>query len=68
VFVSVSWLDSTFPTFAIFVTSLVNYVWRTAETLVINDATKEANWPAEPYIIQHHPKSLLCLQIQHQGI
>ena len=48
--------------------SIVNYVWRTAETLVINDATKEANWAAEPYIIQRRPKSLLCLPIQHQGI
>jgi len=48
--------------------SIVNYVWRTAETLVINDATKEANWAGEPYIIQRHPKSLLCLPIQHQGI
>ena len=48
--------------------SIVNYVWRTAETLVISDATKEANWAAEPYIIQRRPKSLLCLPIQHQGI
>jgi len=48
--------------------SIVNYVWRTAETLVINDVTKEANWAGEPYIIQRHPKSLLCLPIQHQGI
>lgn len=48
--------------------SVVNYVWRTAETLVINDATQEVNWAAEPYIIQHRPKSLLCLPIQHQGI
>jgi GAF domain-containing protein len=51
-----------------FPVSIVNYVWRTAETLVINDATKEANWAAEPYIIERHPKSLLCLPIQHQGI
>ena len=51
-----------------FPVSIVNYVWRTAETLVINDATKEANWAADPYIIQRHPKSLLCLPIQHQGI
>jgi serine phosphatase RsbU (regulator of sigma subunit) len=48
--------------------SIVNYVWRTTETLVINDASDEANWAADPYIIQRHPKSVLGLPIQHQGI
>ncbi len=48
--------------------SIVNYVWRTAETIAINDAIESANWAADPYIIQHHPKSVLCLPIQHQGM
>ncbi len=45
----------------------INYVWRTGETLVINDATTETTFAADPYIIQQQPKSILCLPIQHQG-
>ncbi|MEG3930008.1 AAA family ATPase [Microcoleus sp. T3_B1] len=47
--------------------AIINYVSRTQETLVINDATTEATFAADSYIIQHHPKSVLCLPIQHQG-
>ncbi len=47
--------------------AIVNYVSRTQETLVINDATAEATFAADSYIIQHQPKSVLCLPIQHQG-
>ncbi|MEG4492013.1 AAA family ATPase [Microcoleus sp. D3_18_C4] len=47
--------------------AIINYVSRTQETLVINDATIEATFAADSYIIQHQPKSVLCLPIQHQG-
>ncbi|MEG3975756.1 AAA family ATPase, partial [Microcoleus sp. herbarium8] len=47
--------------------AIINYVWRTQETCVINDATTEATFAADSYIIQHQPKSVLCLPIQHQG-
>ncbi len=47
--------------------AIVNYVSRTQETLVINDATTEATFAADSYIIQNQPKSVLCLPIQHQG-
>ncbi|MFB2975669.1 GAF domain-containing protein [Microseira sp. BLCC-F43] len=47
--------------------TLINYVWRTSATLVINDATSETNFAADPYIIQQQPKSILCLPIQHQA-
>ncbi|MEG4324425.1 AAA family ATPase [Microcoleus sp. herbarium5] len=47
--------------------AIVNYVSRTQETLVIHDATAEATFAADSYIIQHQPKSVLCLPIQHQG-
>jgi len=47
--------------------AIINYVSRTQETLVINDATTEATFAADSYIIQHQPKSVLCLPIQHQG-
>ncbi|MCW6053588.1 AAA family ATPase [Lyngbya sp. CCAP 1446/10] len=48
-------------------TTIINYVWRTQETLVINDATAQTTWAADCYIIQQQPKSVLCLPIQHQG-
>ena len=47
--------------------AIINYVSRTQETLVINDATTEATFAADSYIIEHQPKSVLCLPIQHQG-
>ncbi|PSB53671.1 serine/threonine protein kinase [filamentous cyanobacterium Phorm 6] len=47
--------------------AIINYVSRTQETLVIDDATTEATFAADSYIIQHQPKSILCLPIQHQG-
>ncbi|MEG5060355.1 AAA family ATPase [Microcoleus sp. A2-C5] len=47
--------------------AIINYVSRTQETWVINDATTEATFAADSYIIQHQPKSVLCLPIQHQG-
>jgi PAS domain S-box-containing protein len=47
--------------------AIINYVSRTQETLVINDATTEDTFAADSYIIQHQPKSILCLPIQHQG-
>ncbi len=47
--------------------AIINYVSRTQETLVIDNATTEATFAADSYIIQHQPKSVLCLPIQHQG-
>ncbi|HBE19106.1 MAG TPA: serine/threonine protein kinase [Cyanobacteria bacterium UBA11149] len=47
--------------------SAINYVWHTSETLVINNMSDDATFAADPYIIQHQPKSVICLPIQHQG-
>ncbi len=47
--------------------SLINYVTRTQEPLIYNNLPKEIPNSNEPYIIQHQPKSVLCLPIQHQG-
>ncbi|MEG4855398.1 AAA family ATPase [Microcoleus sp. B5-D4] len=47
--------------------TIINYVWRTQETLVINDATAQTTFAADSYIIQQQPQSILCLPIQHQG-
>ncbi|WP_422398717.1 AAA family ATPase [Trichormus variabilis] len=47
--------------------SLINYVSRTLETLVFDDATTQKTFAADPYIIQHQPKSVLCSPIINQG-
>ncbi|BAZ30883.1 multi-sensor signal transduction multi-kinase [Cylindrospermum sp. NIES-4074] len=47
--------------------SIINYVSNTQEHLLINDATTENNFAADPYIIQYKPKSILCTPILNQG-
>jgi C4-dicarboxylate-specific signal transduction histidine kinase len=43
--------------------SLINYVSRTQETLVIDDASTQTSFASDAYIQQQRPKSLLCLPI-----
>ncbi|MBR8838529.1 MAG: AAA family ATPase [Stigonema ocellatum SAG 48.90 = DSM 106950] len=47
--------------------NVINYVFRTQETLVIDDATNETAFAADPYIIHQQPKSVLCTPIINQG-
>ena len=47
--------------------SVINYVARTQESVVLNDATAEEIFAADPYIIDCKPKSVLCAPILHQG-
>ncbi|KOR34454.1 hypothetical protein AM228_23860 [Planktothricoides sp. SR001] len=54
--------------------SIINYVARTHEYVVFNDATKEIDSPFckiqnpdESYILLHQPKSVLCVPIIGQG-
>ncbi|HEY9851876.1 MAG TPA: AAA family ATPase [Leptolyngbyaceae cyanobacterium] len=47
--------------------SPLNYVWRTSEILLINNAVNDPNFTADPYINQHQPKSILCTPIEKQG-
>ena len=47
--------------------TLINYVSHTQETQVINDVSTETTFAADPYIIEHHPKSVLCTPILTQG-
>ena len=48
--------------------TIINYVWRTQETLVFDDVNTQTNFAADPYIMQHQPKSVLCMPIQKQGV
>jgi predicted ATPase/signal transduction histidine kinase len=47
--------------------SIIHYVTRTSETLVLDDASRETSFAYDPYIMAHRPKSLLCAPICQQG-
>jgi predicted ATPase/signal transduction histidine kinase len=47
--------------------SLINYVARTKQPLVLDDASADKAYVADPYIQAHQPKAVLCLPILHQG-
>ncbi|MEG4117324.1 AAA family ATPase [Microcoleus sp. N9_B4] len=47
--------------------SLINYVARVQENVVLNDASCEGTFTADTYIVNHKPKSVLCTPIVHQG-
>ncbi|MBD2181749.1 AAA family ATPase [Planktothrix sp. FACHB-1355] len=47
--------------------SLIKYVARTKEVLVLNDATAEDTFNTDAYIKKRQPKSILCTPIFHQG-
>ena len=47
--------------------TIVNYVGRSLETVVLNNACIRGEFTNDPYIIEHEPKSILCMPILHQG-
>ncbi|BAY13635.1 ATP-binding sensor histidine kinase [Calothrix sp. NIES-2098] len=47
--------------------ALINYVKRTKERFVVDDAKLEEFIVNDPYIIRERPKSLLCIPILNQG-
>ncbi|OUL33783.1 serine/threonine protein kinase [Nostoc sp. T09] len=47
--------------------SIINYVQRTQKNVVLNDATSEAVFNLDNYIITQKPKSILCTPIVNQG-
>jgi predicted ATPase/signal transduction histidine kinase len=48
-------------------TSLINYVERTREPLVVDNAAEEGRYASDPYIAQVRPRSILCLPIIRRG-
>jgi PAS domain S-box-containing protein len=48
-------------------TAIANYVARTQESVVLNDATHEGKFINDSYIQTHQPKSILCAPLIHQG-
>jgi len=46
---------------------IVQYVHRTQESVVLNDATNDERYAQDSYIIEHKPKSILAMPIVNQG-
>jgi PAS domain S-box-containing protein len=47
--------------------SIIHYVIRTHESVILNDATREGNFINDPYIQQNQIQSLLCLPLLNQS-
>ncbi len=47
--------------------TIVNYVNRTGQNIVLNNAHKEGEFSEDPYIKRNKTKSLLCAPITHKG-
>ncbi len=46
---------------------IVNYVSRTQESIILNDALHEGNFTCDPYIVKQQTKSVLCAPLLNQG-
>lgn len=47
--------------------SVINYVARTREDVVLTDATREGIFTTDTYLVKFQPKSILCTPIIHQN-
>ncbi len=47
--------------------AIINYVARTKESVVLNDAAREGKFTHDPYILETKPKSVLCAPLINQG-
>jgi signal transduction histidine kinase len=58
---AVSFLENAVPV------AIINYVTRTKQTVVLNDASQEGIFKKDPYIQRNQPKSVLCTPLLNQG-
>ncbi|WP_136417715.1 EAL domain-containing protein [Herbaspirillum sp. ST 5-3] len=47
--------------------SVVHYVWRTRQTLLLENLAADTRFASDPYLAQHQPKSVLCQPIFKQA-
>ena len=47
--------------------SVVRYVMRTQQNVIIEDATSQNQFVADPYILEYRVRSILCLPLINQG-
>jgi predicted ATPase/GAF domain-containing protein len=46
--------------------SILHFVVRTKESVILHDASTANGFSADPYFVQHHPRSILCLPLINQ--
>jgi len=46
---------------------LINYVARTRENVVLDDATRDETYGADPFVVAHRPLSALCMPLLGRG-
>lgn len=46
---------------------VVNYAARTREPVVIDDATNDERFLADPFVVENQVRSIMCLPVVHQG-
>jgi PAS domain S-box-containing protein len=54
-------------TAAVLPESIVQYAMRTQETVILDDASSRNPFCADPYIVQHRARSILCLPLINRG-
>jgi formate hydrogenlyase transcriptional activator len=47
--------------------SVVQYVRRTAQDVVVGDATADERFGADPFVTRSQPRSILCVPVSHHG-
>ncbi|MFN0084713.1 MAG: sigma 54-interacting transcriptional regulator [Blastocatellia bacterium] len=47
--------------------TIVNYVRRTAENIVLADARSDDRYGADPYVARHQPRSVMCIPVLKQS-
>jgi PAS domain S-box-containing protein len=47
--------------------SIINYVVRTQEFVILDDASRQNRFAADTYLSEHHARSVLCLPLTTQG-
>ena len=47
--------------------AIINYVARTQENVLLNNAAEEKAFANDPFIVAHQPKSILCTPLINQG-
>lgn len=48
-------------------TTIINYVIRTREPVVLHDAARDGDFTRDSYIVEQQPKSILCSPLLNQG-
>jgi len=47
--------------------SLIHYVARSQDTVILDNASEENQFTQDPHILAHHPKSILCVPLINQN-